>query len=61
MKIIVAAKGQYLETLGKYAGTSVAVLPYGVEWKQVVTSDDPFAELLQCPIERFPIDPLELS
>jgi len=61
MKIVVAAKGQYLETLRQYAGTAVAVLPHGIDWSPVLTSDDPFAALLQCPLERFPTDPLVLT
>lgn len=60
MQIIVAAKGQYLEELREHAGTSVTVLPHGIDWTPVVTSDDPFAALLQCPLQRCPIDPLEL-
>ena len=61
MKIIVAPKGEFFETLRIHAGTTVAVLPYGLDWTPVVTSDDPFAELLQCRAQRLPIDPLELS
>lgn len=59
MQIIVAAKGEYLETLRLHAGTAVAVMPHGVDWTPVITSADPFAELLQCPSQHFPTDPLE--
>ena len=59
MKIIIAAKGEFLATLKIHAGTSVAVLPHGTDWSPIVTSCDPFAELLQYPLEHFPIDLLE--
>lgn len=58
MQIIVAENGKYLETLRLHAGTSVAVMPHGIDWTPVLTSDDPFAELLQCPLQHFPTDPL---
>ncbi len=58
MKIIVATRGRFLETLKQYAGTDTAVFPYGTDWTPVIKSADPFAALLQCPLERPPIDPL---
>jgi len=61
MKIIVASKGQYLETLSQYAGTSVAVFPHGIDWSPILTSADPVAELLQCPLQHCQADPLEVS
>lgn len=59
MEIIIAAKGKYLETLRLHAGTTTAVLPSGMDWTPVITSDDPFAALLQCPLQHCQADLLE--
>jgi len=58
MNIVIAEKGKFIETLQVYAGSAVAVLPHG-DWSDIVTSDDPFAELLQCPSVHPPTYPLE--
>lgn len=57
MKVVVAEEGKFMETLGVYAGTDVAVLPYGFDWSHLTESADPFAVIPQTPSERFPIDP----
>jgi hypothetical protein len=59
MNIVVAGKGQYTETLSRYAGTATTVLPHGTDWTPVLTSADPFAELLQRPLAPRPTVPLE--
>lgn len=59
MKIIVAEKGKFIETVRQYAGTIIAVLPHGEDWDPVLTSDDPFEALLQCRSGHCPTDPLE--
>jgi len=59
MNIIVAGKGQYTETLSRYAGTATTVLPFGTDWTPVITSADPFAELLQRPLGPTPTVLLE--
>lgn len=57
MKIVVADTGKYIETLRKFAGSSVVVLPPGYDWTFVTSSDDAFEALLQRPAKPLPIDP----
>jgi hypothetical protein len=58
MKIIIAPEGKYIETLRQYAGKAVAVMPHGTP---VITSADPFEELVQHPLGHRPTDLLESS
>lgn len=59
MKVLIAEVGKYMETLKKYAGTDVAVLPGEFNWSNVVESVDPFAAILQCSSLRHQVDLLE--
>lgn len=59
MKIVVAEAGKFIETLRQYAGTDVAVLQGEFNWVDVCESADPFAAILQSPLQRSPIDHLE--
>lgn len=52
LKCVVASPGQYMETLRQYAGSSVAVLPHGMDWLPVIDSDDTLGAIITMPLLR---------
>ena len=52
MQIIIAAPGAYMETLRRYAGTTTAVLPFGIDWTPVIEAEDPLEAVINLPLSR---------
>lgn len=59
MEIIIAAEGEFLETLKHHVGGNSIVLPFGADWSPVTESGHAFEALLQHPLTRRPIPILE--
>ena len=61
MQVVVAEPAAYIETVKRYAGTAVAVFPYGLNWSSIIKSGDVLQALLTHQPERLPTDPAECS
>ena len=59
MEIIIAAEGEFLETLKQHVEGNAIVLPFGADWRPVTESGHVFEALLQRPLTRRPIPILE--
>lgn len=60
MKMLVAKEGEFLQTLALHASGLNVVVPHGAAWETIIESDHVFEAMLTRPIERLPIQPLEL-
>lgn len=54
LKCIVASPGQYAETLRQYAGSTVVVLPHGMDWSPVMDSDNTLEAIITLPLSHAP-------
>ena len=59
MKIMVAERGKFLQTMRTHASAAITVFPHGANWAPIIESGRAFEALLTHPIERLPTQPLE--
>ncbi len=52
LKSIVASPGQFMETLREYSGSSVVVLPHGMDWSPVIENEDTLEAIITMPFSH---------